>query len=192
MEVLEVYSFNGGLEIIKKKYLKELKEVVEAIRLVKDNEVKTKISKEKTMPGQTLFSPIELNKAILNNHLYKKGWKKPKILLDGKSSFIEADGVKNDVGLEVQFGKYAFLGWDIFGKMPIFAKNKYYRVGIEVVASKSLQIEMSTGVGSFVHIVNILKKRGVSDVDIPILILGIGEKAHKNELVDIDKELGIN
>lgn len=191
MDILEIYSFNRGLEEIKKRHLKELREVVEAIRSVNDNEVKIKISKEKTMPGQTLFSPIELNKAILENNLYKKGWKKPKILLDGKSSFIEADGVKNDVGLEIQFGKYAFLGWDIFGKMPIFAKNKDYKVGIEVVASKSLQVEMSTGVGSFVHIVNILKKRGVSNVDIPILILGIGETKHKNTSVNIDKRLGL-
>ena len=155
MDILEVYSFNGGLEIIKKNYVNELREVVEAIRSVNSKKMKTKISKEITMEGTKLFSPISLNREILDKNLYKKGWKKPKIPLDDKSSFIEADGVKNDVGLEVQFGKYAFLGWDIFGKMPIFAKNKDYRVGIEVVASKTLQGQMSTGVGSFTHIINI-------------------------------------
>lgn len=154
--------------------------------------MKTKISKEKTMKGVKLFSPIALNKAILNKNLYKRGWTKPKIDLDESNSFIEADGVKNNVGLEIQFGKYAFLGWDIFGKMPIFAKNKNYKVGIEVVASKTLQVEMSTGVGSFTHIVNILKRRGVSNVDIPILILGIGEKKYKDKRTDdIKKELGL-
>src|SRR3989344_9431683 len=181
MDVLEAYSFNNGLEVIREKYLNELKEVVDAIRSVDSTLMKTKLSKEKTMSGKSLFSPIALNKAILDNTLYKKGWTKPKIPLDDKNSFIEADGVKNDVGLEVQFGKYAFLGWDIFGKMPIFAKNKDYKAGIEVVASKTLQGEMSTGVGSFTHIVNILNKRGVSNVDIPILILGIGEKKYRNE-----------
>ncbi len=73
--------------------------------------------------------------------------------------------------------------------MPIFAKNKDYKVGIEVVASKPLQIEMSTGVGSFTHIVNILKKRGVSNVDIPILILGIGQNKNKNN--SVYKQLGL-
>src|SRR3989344_2364875 len=181
MDVLEVYSFNNGLEVIKKNYPKELKEVVEAIRSVNSRRMRIKVSEEKTMEGQKLFSPIALNNAILDKNLYKKGWTKPKIPLDDKNSFIEADGVKNDVGLEVQFGKYAFLGWDIFGKMPIFAKNKDYKVGIEVVASKTLQGQMSTGVGSFTHIVNLLNKRGVSNVDIPVLILGIGEKKYKDE-----------
>ena len=189
MDILEVYSFNNGLEVIKKKYLKELREVVEAIRSVDATIMKTKLSKEKTMSGKSLFSPIALNKAILDNTLYKKGWTKPKIELDDNHSFIEADDVKNDVGLEVQFGKYAFLGWDIFGKMPIFAKNKDYKVGIEVVASKTLQGQMSTGVGSFTHIVNLLNRRGVSNVDIPILILGIGEKKYKDE--GMNKMLGL-
>ncbi len=189
MEVVEVYSFNNGLEAIRSHHKKELTEIVNAIRAVNSAKMRTKISKEKTMKGTKLFSPIALNKAILDNGLYKKGWKKPKIALDDSQSFIEADGVKNNVGLEVQFGKYAFLGWDIFGKMPIFAKNKDYKVGIEVVASKPLQVEMSTGVGSFTHIVNILKKRGVSNVDIPILILGISQ--HKNIDERIYEELGL-
>ena len=170
MDILEIYSFKNGLEIIKENHLKELIEVVEAIRSVDSSLMKTKVSKEKTMPGKKLFSPVALNKKILNDTLYKIGWSKPKIPLDEKSSFIEADGVKGNVGLEVQFGKYAFLGWDILGKMVIFAENGNYDVGIEVVPVKSLQRQMSTGVGSFTQIVNILEKRGVADKDIPILI----------------------
>ena len=105
--------------------------------------------------------------------LYKKGWTKPKIKFDRPGSFIEGDGVKNDVGLEVQFGKYAFLGWDIFGKMVIFSKQKYYKYGVEVVPMASLQKDMSTGIGTFEQIVNILEKRGISDLDIPVAVLGI-------------------
>ncbi len=191
MDVLELYSFKGGLEIIKSEHLHELKEVIEAIRSVSSQKVKTKVSKEKTSMGKKLYSPVEMNKAILKDNLYEKGWTKPKIKLEAKNSFIEADGVKGDVGLEVQFGKYAFLGWDIFGKMPIFAQNGNYEVGIEVVASKSLQKEMSTGVGSFVQIVDLLKLRGTSDKDIPILVLGIGLKANKDVNKNIDEELGL-
>ena len=191
MDILDIYSFKGGLEIIKKEYGKELKEVVDAIRTVDSKLMKTKISKEKTMPGKKLYSPKALNKAILDENLYKKGWSKPKILLDKKSSFIEADGAKGNVGLEVQFGKYAFLGWDILGKMVIFAENGNYDVGIEVVPVKSLQKKMSTGVGSFTQIVNILERRGVADKDIPILILGIGRKKESDSKRDIDEELGL-
>lgn len=191
MDVLEVYSFKRGLEVIKENHPDELKEIVEAIRNVDSKVMKTKVSKEKTMPGRKLFSPIALNKAILKDYLYNRGWSKPKIALDEGSSFIEADGVKGDLGLEVQFGKYAFLGWDILGKMVIFAENGNYKAGVEVVPVKSLQRQMSTGVGSFNQIVNILEKRGVADKDIPILILGIGEKKSLNVVETINEILGI-
>jgi len=191
MDVLEVYSFKDGLKIIKEKNLNELREIVEAIRNVNASETKTKISKEKTMLGKKLYSPIALNKAILKDYLYTMGWSKPKIALDDRGSFIEADGVKGDLGLEVQFGKYAFLGWDILGKMVIFAENGNYKAGVEVVPVKSLQRQMSTGVGSFNQIVNILEKRGVSNKDIPILILGIGEKKDLVKVKEINELLGI-
>ena len=167
------YSFNNGLKTLEKKGPKELQEVLDAIYGMDASLYKTKKSLEKTKNGKLLYSPIDMNKALLNNVLYKKGWTKPKIKFDRPGSYIEGDGVKNDVGLEVQFGKYAFLGWDIFGKMVIFAKQKHYKYGIEIVPMASLQKQMSSGIGTFEQIINILEKRGVSDLDIPVLVLGI-------------------
>jgi len=160
---------------MKGKFPQELKEIYSAIENVDSSIMKTKESKEKTMPGAMLYSPIALNKAILEEYLYKRGWKKPRIKLDDKASFIEADAVKNRVGVEIQFGKYAFLGWDIFGKMVIFSKREFYDIGVEVVATRSFTKHMSTGVGTFEQIVNILKARGEADIDIPVAVLGIGD-----------------
>lgn len=160
---------------MRKKFPAELKEIYSAVARVDSAIMKTKESKEKTMPGRMLYSPKALNKTILDNYLYKRGWSKPRIKLDRKSSFIEADAVKNGVGVEIQFGKYAFLGWDIFGKMVIFSKQKFYQVGVEVVAMRSFTRLMSTGVGTFEQIVNILKARGEADIDIPVVVLGIGD-----------------
>ena len=67
MEVLEIYSWNDGLNVIKHKHLKELKEVVSAIQSVNPSKMRTKISKEKTMEGVKLFSPIALIANPLNN-----------------------------------------------------------------------------------------------------------------------------
>jgi len=173
MKVSKYYSFKQGLEILKKEKTEELQEVIDAIKAVDAKKCKTKKSKEKTMPGRMLYSPIDMNNEILTNILYKQGWSKPKLPFERPGSFIEGDGVKNDVGLEVQFGKYAFLGWDILGKMSIFAKKDYYKYGIEVVPMGTLQKQMSTGVGSFEQITNLLEQRGESDLDIPVAILGI-------------------
>lgn len=46
-------------------------------------------------------------------------------------------------------------------------------VGVEIVPLKELANEMSTGVSYFEQIVWDLEHRGVADIDIPVLILGI-------------------
>lgn len=57
--------------------------------------------------------------------------------------------------------------------MTIFANLGVIDSGIEVVPVKGLAEEMSTGVSYFEQFVWDLEHRGVSDIDIPVLILGI-------------------
>lgn len=89
------------------------------------------------------------------------------------TGFREMDAVKDDVGVEVQFGKYAFMVYNVCAKMTIFKKHGFINYGIEIVPVKSLQRDMSTGVAFFEQFVWDLEERGVSNIDIPVLIIGI-------------------
>ncbi|MDM8564760.1 BglII/BstYI family type II restriction endonuclease [Candidatus Halobeggiatoa sp. HSG11] len=80
---------------------------------------------------------------------------------------------KIKVGVEVQFGKYAFMVYNVCAKMTIFSKLAGIEVGVEIVPIKDLADEMSTGVSYFEQFVWDLKNRGVSNIDLPVLILGI-------------------
>jgi hypothetical protein len=181
LRIVARYSFNDGLERLQSDYAELLKEVCDAIASVDAEACKTKVSQELTMPGRVLYSPIALNKALLQGQLYSRGWKSARIQMATEipetrgrhSGFIEADAIKGDVGVEVQFGKYAFLGWDILGKMVIFAHQGLIRVGVEIVPMPELQAQMSTGVGSFAQIKEILEYRGVSNIDTPVGVLGV-------------------
>jgi len=84
------------------------------------------------------------------------------------------DGIKNKVGLEVQFGKYAFMGYDIFSKMIIFKNLKYIECGVEIVPSSELVKQMSTGVSSFEQLLVDFEHRGESNIDIPVFVISIG------------------
>ena len=84
------------------------------------------------------------------------------------------DGIKNKVGLEIQFGKYAFMGYDIFSKMVIFNKLGLIECGVEVVPVNELCKHMSTGVSDFDQLLIDFEHRGVSDIDIPVFAIGIG------------------
>ena len=187
MIIAGVYSFNGGEQFINRKYKHLLNEIEAVISIVDANELKTKTSKEKTMPGRILFNPKSLNKAF-KKEFYDRQWQSVKVKCDYPtnyytknykpkemkgSAFREMDFVKEDLGIELQFGKYAFMVYNVCAKMTIFKKMGHIDAGVEIVPIKQFADEMSTGVSYFEQFVWDLEKRGVSNIDIPVLILGI-------------------
>ena len=58
--------------------------------------------------------------------------------------------------------------------MTIFNKLGHINYGIEIVPVKELAESMSTGVSYFEQFVWDLERRGVSNIDILVLIYGIG------------------
>ncbi|MEK7463512.1 MAG: BglII/BstYI family type II restriction endonuclease [Patescibacteria group bacterium] len=182
MLVVKTYSFKGGEEFIKERHKSELFEVVDAISNLDAITCLTKLSSEKTKVGQLLFSPTDLNKALkiklcengwTEKSNGKKGYIEPRHAF-GKNRFREMDGIKSKVGLEIQFGKYAFMGYDIFSKMVIFNKLGLIECGIEVVPVNELCKHMSTGVSDFDQLLIDFEYRGESNIDIPVFVIGIG------------------
>jgi hypothetical protein len=183
MEIIAQYSFNKGKEFLEKNHKSELDEVKEVISSVVGSDLKTKISEEKTMRGKALYNPKALNKEF-NRLFEEKHWKTrnhariqvktyiPEIGEEHRG-FREMDAIKNKVGVEVQLGKYAFMVYNVAAKMTIFSKQGLIDCGIEIVPMLSLANEMSTGVSSFEQIKTDLELRGVSNIDIPVLIIGI-------------------
>ena len=120
-----IYSFNRGREVIEADYSDELSEIIEIIKSVDSITHKTKVSEEKTMPGKLLFKPSSLNKSFKREFI-ARGWNSnTRVLCDYPTGFYtpeysppsvtqnayrEMDFIKNRLGVEVQFGKYAFMG----------------------------------------------------------------------------------
>jgi len=187
MKIAGIYSFNDGEQVVNSKYPKQLKEISKCIRIIDAASCKSKESQEKTMPGQMLFSPVELNKQF-KTHLYPTGWNSVRVqcdypthfYVDGykpkelrKGAFREMDFVKQKLGVEVQFGKYSFMVYNVAAKMTIFRNLGHIDTGIEIVPVKALADEMSSGVSYFEQFVWDLEKRGTADIDIPVMIIGI-------------------
>jgi hypothetical protein len=189
MIIAGVYSFNHGREIIEAHYATELAEVREVIASVNSEEHKSKVSREKTMTGRSLYSPKALNRAFKaefatrdwHSHrelcVYSSDYYTPEYQAQVGAKTIRAyremDCVKNKVGVEVQFGKYAFMVYNVAAKMTIFKRLGVIDVGIEIVPIKAFAKEMSTGVSYFEQFVWDLEHRGIADIDIPVLILGV-------------------
>ena len=88
-------------------------------------------------------------------------------------SYNQTDFVKERVAIEVQFGKYSFVAYDLFVKHLAFYVGDKIDVGIEILPMKSLQAQMSSGVAYYEgELYNVIRQgRGVPSV--PLVILGI-------------------
>lgn len=201
MKIIEKYSHLNGLEFLmvhKPKLWEEIQNVIYSI----DAEIyKTKVSKEKTMKGKLLYSPIDMNNEFKirlselnweesrvsywvtkNEKLIRKTltmepeFQKKEIENSGESpifSYNQTDFVKDRVAIEIQFGKYSFVAYDLFVKHLAFYVGDKIDVGIEILPMKSLQSEMSSGVFYYEgELYNVVRQgRGVPAV--PLVILGI-------------------
>jgi hypothetical protein len=201
MKLSETYSHLNGLEFLLVHKPNLWEEIRAVIATVDANKWRTKVSKEKTKKGNLLFSPIDLN-AEFNRLLRKKGWEesrvsywvtrseklirktlampaneqKREIEAAGERpifSYNQTDFVKDRIAVEVQFGKYAFVAYDLFVKHLAFYVGDRIDVGIEILPMKSLQSNMSAGVayyeGEFYNVVR--QGRGVPAV--PLVLIGI-------------------
>lgn len=201
MKIAETYSHLNGLEFLLVHKPDLWENIQSVIAEVDANNCRTKVSKEKTMKGRLLFSPVDMN-AAFNQLLRNKSWdesrvsywvtkneklirktlsmsaeeQKREIEAAGEApifSYNQTDFIKDRVAVEVQFGKYAFVAYDLFVKHLAFYVGDRIDVGIEILPMKSLQSQMSSGVayyeGEFYNVVR--QGRGVPAV--PLVLIGI-------------------
>ena len=88
-------------------------------------------------------------------------------------SLDQTTTVKNRASIEAQFGKYAFVAYDLFVKHLALYVGDHIDVGIEILPMKALQAQMSSGVGYYEgEVYNVVRQgRGVPAV--PLVIVGI-------------------
>ena len=203
MKIAETYSHLNGLEYLLVHHPDLWTEIKEVIEQVDGNDCKTKVSRERTMRGRLLYSPVDMNKAF-KRLLESKGWsesrvnywvtkneglirrtltmpaevQKEEIRQAGHSpifSYNQTDFVKDRVAIEVQFGKYSFVAYDLFVKHLAFYVRDQIDVGIEILPMKALQSQMSSGVSYYEgELYNVVRQgRGVPTV--PLVIIGIEE-----------------
>jgi len=151
MKVVYEYSHLGGSEILKVRFPEIEKDIKEIISEVKGKRIKE--SKEKTMKGKMLYSPKDMNQQF-KEAFESRGYRELKDIYtitlpnsDIKISnvFKQIDFVKDKVLIEVQFGKYAFMFYDLAKFQYFFNENKA-EMGVEIVPCHALHEQMSTGV----------------------------------------------
>jgi len=184
MRLAAQYSHNNGLSEISRRHASLLAELHDSIICA---EISAPKSGRYTMKDELFDLSVDLGEE-LGRQLSTRGWTKLTIGCDSPSisylggrkaeqhfpvEFREVDFVKYGLGVEVQFGKPSLPVCSACAKMTIFHNLGHIDCGIEIVPVKALALEMSSGVSYFEQFVWDLRQRGVADIDIPVLILGI-------------------
>jgi hypothetical protein len=202
VEIGAVYSHLNGYEWLRYRkpgLWDEIESVISSI----DAEVhRTKNSLETKKVGSgALYSPISLN-AAFKSEFEGSGWgesrvsywvtanedlarrtlrlepaeQKQQIEDEGSeaiASYNQTDFVKDRVAVEVQFGKYAFVAYDLFVKHVAFYTQNEIDCGIEILPMKAMTRLMSSGIGYYEgEVYNVIRQgRGVPAV--PLVVLGV-------------------
>ena len=79
--------------------------------------------------------------------------------------------------------------YKVVAKMTMLSNLDFIDIGTEIVPMKELQREMSSGVSDFEQFVWDLEHRGVSDIDIPVLVVGVRQSVERPKVVVQNKLL---
>lgn len=201
MQIAEMYSHLNGYEHILVHHPNIWTDIEDVVADVNAAACRTKRSKEARKHGKMLYSPIRMNEEF-KKRLAPRGWtesrtsywvtadhqlirrtmhlpaaeQRKEITKAGKkaySTFNQTDFVKNRIAVEVQFGKYTFVAFDLCVKHMAFFVGDVIDVGVELLPMKELSSDMSSGVAYYEReLYNVIRQgRGVPAV--PLVLLGL-------------------
>ncbi|WP_121021232.1 BglII/BstYI family type II restriction endonuclease [Helicobacter vulpis] len=202
MNIAYVHSHLNGLEFLQVHHPHLWQEIIHVITSINAHACQSKISLEKGRAGDRLFSPVELNKAFQIS-LNSLGWlekrqsyyltpdqslafetmylspelQKHTIEAQGQTayySYNQTDFLKERIAIEVQFGKYAFVAYDLFVKHMAFYVANAIDVGIEIMPAKAMCACMSSGIAYYESEVYNLYRQGRNTPAVPLILIGIG------------------
>lgn len=202
MKIRQTYSHLNGLEFLMVHKPELWAEVQSAIWNVDAGKAFSKISREKTMVGRKLYSPSTLN-LLFKYEFSNSGWhemrtpyfvsedlqttretvdirdkatQRDAILSRGfqaYSTYNQVDFVKDRVAVEVQFGKYFSVQYDLHVKHTFFFGRGDIDVGIEIIPMHSLMSQMSSGVAWYENELTNIVREGRSNPSVPIVLIGV-------------------
>ncbi len=201
MRIAKKYSHLNGEEWLLVHENDAYQEVLDVVQAIDAEKCRTKISKEKGRKGKALYSPVDLN-AEFDKRFAALGWKSTRYsyyiahnfkqleLMANMSleeqkqylqdqgfeaiySYNQTDHVKQRIAIEVQFGKYAFVAYDLFVKHLAFYTGRIINVGIEILPTKAMQREMSSGIAYYEGELHNILRHGRGHPSVPLVIIGL-------------------
>ena len=201
MKIANLYNHLNGREFLLVNRPKLWREIEQAIASIEANRF-LKTSSDKTKKGKTIYDQKAINREF-ENYLFPRNWKsqktsyyvtgdlrvareisrvrdqeeQAKIIRDHGltplSTNNQVDFVKDRVAVEVQFGKYFSVAYDLHVKHTFFFLRDDIDVGIEIIPTREMMRRMDTGIAWFENEVANVIREGRSNPSVPLVIIGV-------------------
>lgn len=201
MKIAYTYNHLNAKEYLIVNKPKQLEELEECIKSVEANSY-LKISCDKQHIGQVYYNQSSINNKI-KELLNANGWFEKKIAyyvtgdeettriivhmdnqeaqkaeiekrsLTAYDTSNQVDFVKDKIAVEVQFGKYFSVAYDLHVKHTFFYLRNDIDVGIEIIPTHDMMLQMDTGVAWYENEVTNVIREGRNNPTVPICIWGI-------------------
>ena len=198
----EIYSHLNGLEFLLVHKPNLWQEIVDVIDSVDASLTFKKVSSEKNKRGKVLYAPTELN-SLFKDEFTRRDWQEMRThyfvnedlqttkdtvfirdeLEQRKSieshgflayrTYNQVDFVKERVAVEVQFGKYFAVQYDLHVKHTFFFERGDIDVGVEIIPMHELMREMSSGIAWYGNELTNIVREGRSNPSVPIILIGV-------------------
>lgn len=202
MKIRQIYSHLNGVEFLMLHKPNLWNEIQAAIKNVDASQAFNKVSKEKRKIGKLLYNPKKMNE-LFRYELSRRSWsesriiyyvnedlqttrdtvciidketQKQEIIDRGYTPYItnnQVDFVKDRVAIEIQFGKYFSVQYDLHVKHTFFYGRGDIDVGIEIIPMHSLMKQMSSGVAWYENELTNIVREGRSNPSVPIILIGV-------------------
>jgi hypothetical protein len=171
MRIVAAYSFNGGREVLEARFPTELRKIKEAIASVGSRVAPDSLNKALRKEFKAQHWQKQQVACEYPTGYYTSSYK-PSVSLEG--AFREIEFVMNRVGVEVYLERHVpGMVYDVCAQMTIFHNRGLIDAGVMIVPVEDFANQMSVSLSCFEQVVWDLEQRGVSNIDIPVLILGI-------------------
>lgn len=203
MNIANLYNHLNGLEYLLVHKKEQWQEIQDAIKAIDANQfTKTSKEQKTNKQGKTLYDQKAINKEF-ERILFAEGWHElrtpyyvtddietAKFIADIRdkdrqkrvieesghqlfSTYNQVDFVKDRIAVEVQFGKYFSVAYDLHVKHTFFFLRDDIDVGIEIIPTHKMNRKMDTGISWFENEVANVIREGRSNPTVPIVIIGI-------------------
>lgn len=196
-----IYNHLNAEEFLIVKRSAQWRQILDAIESIDANQF-LKISNDKTRRGEVLYNQVAINNEF-KRILGSSGWNemKTEYYVTGDistskdivrekdaevqkrtieerghtafSTYNQVDFVKDKIAVEVQFGKYFSVAYDLHVKHTFFFLRDEIDVGIEIIPTHAMMRRMDTGVSWFENEVTNVIREGRNNPSVPIVIIGI-------------------